>query len=328
MTLKKGDNTLKKSTIFLEIIRLIPEDRYITQREISLQLKQAGFRVETRTLQRYLDRISSTPTFQIELDARSRPYGYKKLAKLNSIEPQKMGPADYLLLKLAQEHMRQRMPSKLSSGLKPFFEQAAHYMSDRNKNAEKDWLKKVVALPEALEFDPPKVRPAVFETVSEALFEGRMLEIEYRTAEGSVKKRIVHPLGLVQQDVRLFLVCSAKDDFDIKSLPLHRINQAKVTSTKATAPKGFDIKAYVKRFLGEEKDRWVRLAFEFTNPLMKVRLEESPLLGKSQKIQKISKKKWKVTAVLRDSPLLNAWLAANKDEAGIGNVRREAVRGR
>ena len=67
-----------------------------------------------------------------------------------------------------------------------------------------------------------KVLPRIFDAVSEALYSEKKLRIEYTNMNGKTTSAVISPLALVQQDVRLYLICQF-DHFDnVVHLALHR----------------------------------------------------------------------------------------------------------
>lgn len=62
---------------------------------------------------------------------------------------------------------------------------------------------------------------------------------------GKTTSAVVSPLALVQQDVRLYLICQF-DHFDnVVHLALHRFKKAEVTSFDAHRPEDFDLQSYI-----------------------------------------------------------------------------------
>ena len=90
------------------------------------------------------------------------------------------------------------------------------------------------------------IRPLIFNKVSEGLFKQVKLDIVYFKSENEEEVQLrVSPLGLVQQDVRLYLVCCYEDTTQIRNLALHRIKKVELTTFIAEEPKGFDLQQYV-----------------------------------------------------------------------------------
>jgi len=323
-------NTVERATQLIEIVRRIPERSYITARELQTELSEAGIELPTRKLQRYLESIVNSDFFNVECNNKGKPFGYRKNAHVVGLDGVRLTEKDCLLLRLAQEHLKYQMPPKITLGLKPLFDQARTYLNESNQGPEKKWLSKVAFIGNSVTFDAPNVRRAVFDGISKALFEEVMLEVKYLSGQKmETKKHFVHPLGLVQQDVRIYLVCVFEGYLDIRSLALHRIESVKVTAFPIKQPAGFKLTEYVKnaQAFNYDKGRWVEFSFRFTNPVTKLNLEETPFSGKGQTITKLPNGKgWLLKAVVRDSRLLDGWVAMWKKDAGISHVQKQEIK--
>jgi hypothetical protein len=105
-------------------------------------------------------------------------------------------------------------------------------------------LGKVLRIPDSQPLLAPRIAPEVFEAVSEALYHERKLHIHYRNARGKRKQATVWPLGVVQQGVRLYLVCRFEGYDNERILALPRLVQAQASNEAFPWPKGFDLKRY------------------------------------------------------------------------------------
>ena len=232
----RKSSTLDEAVMLIQILTRIPKGRLITAQQLKQELDAAGIPIRIRTLQRYLKTMASTDVFGIDCDMRSRPYGYKQSTAGGTLLSQQMSVHECLLLRLAQEHMRFMIPTTLSKSLSPLFDMASQKFNETLSAAprnEKAWLKKIAVVGSSLPMMPPKISRTIFEAVSEALFRELKLEIEYDSASGKQVKSLITPLGLVQQDVRLYLVCMFDRYENVRHLALHRLTKARVTEFQA-----------------------------------------------------------------------------------------------
>lgn len=244
----RKSSTLDEAVMLIQILTRIPKGRLITAQQLKQELDAAGIPIRIRTLQRYLKTMASTDVFGIDCDMRSRPYGYKQSTAGGTLLSQQMSVHECLLLRLAQEHMRFMIPTTLSKSLSPLFDMASQKFNETLSAAprnEKAWLKKIAVVGSSLPMMPPKISRTIFEAVSEALFRELKLEIEYDSASGKQVKSLITPLGLVQQDVRLYLVCMFDRYENVRHLALHRLTKARVTEFQAERPKDFSLDSYV-----------------------------------------------------------------------------------
>lgn len=311
----RSTSALDEAITIIEILQRIPKHRKVTLSEIQEGLAASGIELRTRTLQRYLKAITETPALGIECDQRARPYGYKQGVNGMATLSHQVSVHECLLLRLAQEHMRFMIPNQLSKSLSPLFDVAQQkFHEDSNKKAEKAWLKKVAVVGNTLPMQPPKYRTHVFDNVSEALFREVKLEIEYENGQGHTSKSLVNPLGLVQQDVRLYLVCTFDGYQDVRHLALHRIKKATVTEWIGQRPRAFSLDEYItsRQFnYTDGETRKVMLTFKFDNSVTARQLSETPF-NQTQKIEALDNGLFAFSVELDDSPLIDGWLAVLK----------------
>lgn len=318
-------SSLAEAFLFIEILSRIPRTHFITSSQLLENLAAAGIEVRMRKLQRYMATICEYDQFGIECDKRSRPYGYRRTVKGTTIAATQLSANESLLLRLAQEHMRFLMPPSLSRSLSPLFEAASSNFSESGAGTPQEaWLKKIAVVSGTIPMIAPNIKPRIFDDVSEALFREVKLEIEYRNTAEKTVTGIVSPLGLVQQDVRLYLVCRF-DGFDnIRHLALHRLTDTRLTELASERPKDFTLDEYIRSRLfnyTNGKSEKILLQFEFTNPKTALNLSETPF-NRSQRIQKLSGSLWRLTVEIEDSPLLDGWLAVWSDISGIRNLTK------
>lgn len=79
-------------------------------------------------------------------------------------------------------------------------------------------------------------------TVQDAVWQGRQMQMAYRGGNGSLSERVVHPLGLVAKGSIWYLI--AQRDDQIRTYRVSRIEAADVLDEPAERPPGFDLAAY------------------------------------------------------------------------------------
>lgn len=286
----------------LEILRRIPRNRRVTAAELHQQLSHAGFQRDLRSIQRHLDTLSEH--FEIERDERERPYGYRWLPQAGGLSLTSLTPQESLLLRLAEEHLKPLLPPALMKSLEGFFAQARITLN--NSNLEKQWTRKVRVVSTTLPMLPPRIAPGVFETVSQALYENRWLNILYRNARRQRRDHDIMPLGLAQQGATLYLVCRFRDFNNERTLAVHRILAAEMSDLKFERPLEFDLSAYEDegRFQYGDGQR-IQLSFCIDKNAGAHLLESR--LSTDQKVEEYDDC-YHVTASVLDSLLLERWL--------------------
>jgi predicted DNA-binding transcriptional regulator YafY len=301
----KRPDTLETVQIALELLRRIPRGKKVSATELHAQLSDAGLARDIRTIQRQLEML--TRKFDIERDERTSPYGYrwKELAKgmtLPSLTEQ-----ESLLLTLAEQHLNNLLPANLMKSMSSFFAQARSNIGPHtNAKREREWLSKVRVVSETQPLLPPKIKPGVFDEVSNALYANRWLALDYKNASGKSTQTEVMPLGLAQQGPRFYLVCRFPGYDNERSLALHRVTSARATARDFERPKEFDLRKYDDdgRFGFGEGER-IKLTFRITKNAGR-HLLESPL-STDQTCQEVGDQ-FEISATVVDTAQLDWWL--------------------
>jgi predicted DNA-binding transcriptional regulator YafY len=302
----KRPDTLETVVFAIELLRRIPRHRKITAHELHQQLQDAGIKRDVRTIQRQLELLSEH--FDIERDDREKPYGYRWLEHAGALVVPHMSAQESLLLRLAEEHLKPLLPARLMKSMDGFFAQARRNLGpDGNAHLERQWPDKVRVVATSQPLLPPKIAPGVMEAVSDALYGNFWLHLDYCNSQGKRSDAEVMPLGLAQQGPRLYLVCRYRGYDDERSLALHRIRTAKVSTLTFERPKAFDLKRYDDdgRF-GFGKGQRIKLNFQITRNAGMQLLETS--LSQDQEIVELENGWLQVSATVVDSMLLRRWL--------------------
>ena len=239
----KRSGTLETTLLAIELLRRIPRGRKVTTEELRVQLKEIGFDRDLRTIQRQLDLLSEH--FRLDRDTRTKPYGYSWPKGAQGLSVPGLNLQESLLLRLAEEHLRNLLPAHLMKAMDGFFSQARQNLDPLGPpSLEREWPAKVRVVATSQPLLPPKIDPAVFETVCEALYGNRYLDVTYKNASGHVTSSRVMPLGLAQQGPRMYLICRFEGYEDNRALAINRIAAAGGSTFTFKRPKDFDLKQY------------------------------------------------------------------------------------
>lgn len=322
-TKRKRPDTLETVLLALELLKRIPRSRKVTATELHTQLAEAGITRELRTVQRQLEMLSEH--FDIERDARSKPYGYSWKPNASGLAVPMLSEKESLLLILAGQHLQNILPASLMKSMDSFFVQAranlAPHITQPSAQREREWLQKVRVISTTQPLLPPKIAPGVFDEVGNALYANLWLAVEYKNQNGKTTRADVMPLGLAQQGTRLYLVCRFRDFDNERTLALHRIVSAKASTLSFERPSSFDLQKYDAdgRF-GFGEGKLIQLTFCITEGAG-FHLLESPL-SKDQH-HKAIKDGYEITATVVETAQLEWWLRGFGDE--VWKVRRKAA---
>ncbi|MFN1533567.1 helix-turn-helix transcriptional regulator [Vibrio jasicida] len=300
-------------TLVFELYRRIPKSQKITAKELQTQLADSGIYRDIRTIQRNLNVV--VEYFDVEKDDRDKPYGYSR--RSNNILF--IGPSEAILLSLAESFLINLLPVSLRNKIQGAFKDARNQLLPGNSNdKERQWLNKVRFIREVQPLLPPKINQTVFESISAALFHNRWLSISYTNYKQESKQKEVMPLGLVQQGNRLYLVCRFKGYLDERTLAVHRIGKATMSTFTFNYPPDFSLANYdedVRIGFGEGEKITLNFCIDKVAGLF---LLESPLSADQIVIEHSNY--LEVTATVVKSLLLDRWINGFGDQ--IFNINR------
>lgn len=322
-------SAINQAMLYLEIIRRIPRHRFISTIEIQNSLRASGIEVPILTLQRYLKQLYDSGNLPIERDDREKPYCYRMGTDSSPFPFTNLSAQEALMLRLIEANLHYQLPGKLNKAMEPFFEAARQTLSETQGRVtrENQWLNKVAVISNTLPQIPPNVKPRIFEAVSNALFENKKLKLTYHNAEGAEKTKVVTPLGLVQQDIRLYLVCRFDGYSDIRHLALHRLTDAELLDVTAFSDRAFNIRKYVQEHhfnYTNEDTKKILLTLEFTSDTTALNLKEAPF-NRTQKLQKLPNGHYLLTVEIEDTLLLDGWINTWKASSGIIRIEKTPI---
>jgi predicted DNA-binding transcriptional regulator YafY len=288
----------------LELLKRIPRTRKVTAGELQAHLPPELVR-DIHTVQRQLKMLARC--FPIERDDSSKPYGYRWKEQGTGLSLPTLTEQESLLLALAQEHLRHLLPASLMKSMAGFFEQAHRRLEGPGEpSRSREWLGKVRVVSQTQPLLAPQLVPGVFDTVSQALYLNRWLNLNYRNAEKQTSNIHVMPLGLAQQGPRLYLVCRYEGFDNERSLALHRILKAELSAAEFQRPADFSLDRYDDdgRFGFGEGER-IQLVFRIDKGAGQ-HLLETPLSADQQCIESLDS--LEISATVVQSIQLIWWL--------------------
>lgn len=286
------------------MLRAIP--RYplrVTTKEVEARLLDEGFQVSRRTIERDLHLLSGH--FPLELDDRSRPYGWSWAKGANFEFMPKLTASQAVALQLARTHLQDLLPKSMQKELAPIFDAAAEALSG---SGWKDWHKRTAVVPMGIPHIPPKISTDILMTVQSALAHRRCIEARYRPKGAKQDKTYrIHPLGLLSRGPVLYLIGTLFDYQDVVQLALHRMSSADELADTTWEPDGFDFQTYVRtdarRYGSGGK---INLVANFDAAAAE-HLREMPI-STDQVIEDLKGQRVRVSATVENDELLMWWL--------------------
>jgi predicted DNA-binding transcriptional regulator YafY len=214
-----------------------------TSRQLRDLLAAAGHDVSQRTIERDLNELSRI--FPICRNERSIPHGWhwSETARFDTLG---MDLSEAVSLGLMEDVLRQIMPPAFLSALEGKFSLAREKLAALPKIPHARWKDLVRYVPPGLPFIPPVVAPGVLPAIQEALLQQRQLKMIYlKPDQEESREYTIHPLSLIQQGSRSYLVATAYDYDTPLRYAVHRITSAEVLDEPIKRLKGFSLDRFI-----------------------------------------------------------------------------------
>jgi predicted DNA-binding transcriptional regulator YafY len=286
----------------IALLRLIPRTPgRIATTTLLEKLKDDGFSVSLRTVQRDLERLSIP--FALQRD-ESTPSFRWSLSENAPIDLSAMDTPTALALYLAESHLKTLLPQSVLDQLGPQFRMARNYLDNLENNGLAHWAQKVRAIPNGKSLQPAQIAPCVWDQTSTALLERKQLQISYLSrSKSELKRLLVHPTGLVSRHAISYLIGSVDGYDDLRQFALNRIHQAKCLEDPARARDDFEIDRYIRQDLNTNTPiEQVELVAD-VSPQIAWLLDETPL-STQQTMGALDGSDWK---------RLRAWVPENQE---------------
>lgn len=296
VTMSEAKDTLLR---LIALLRLIPRaPGRIATTTLLEKLKEDGFSVSLRTVQRDLDRLSIP--FALQRDESSPSFRWS-LSENAPIDLSAMDTPTALALYLAESHLQTLLPQSVLDQLGPQFRMARDYIDNLENNGLARWAHKVRAIPNGKSLQPAQIAPCVWDQTSTALLERKQLQISYLSrSKSELKQLLIHPAGLVSRHAISYLIGSVEGYDDLRQFALHRIHQAECLEAPAQVRDDFEIERYIRQDLNTDTPiEQVELVADVSPPIAWL-LGETPLSSK-QSLKPLPDSDWqRLCAVVPD----------------------------
>ncbi len=299
---QKSNDTLRR--LLFVMSRIPAYGQGLSASALHEQLESVGYACSLRTAQRDLKMLAEEFGFAVDDSGQESFYSWMKDAKGLVIPA--LTPQDSLLLALAEKHLDRLLPANTLKSMKSFFLAAEHNLQTSRATREKGWLSKVRVVSTTQPLLPPEIKPEVLEAIGEGLYLDHCLNVSYQNRVGKRSESVIKPLGLVQQGVRLYLVCQFETYDDYRILAVNRIVKAQCSAIGFERPKDFDLANYDndgKFGIGDGKK--IRVTFSISKNEGALIIESR--LSKDQTVAELDGH-YRITATVIQSQMLDRWL--------------------
>lgn len=279
----------------------------ISAKELTERLKNDGFDVTKRTVER--DLISLSTIFGISCNDKGTPYGWY-WTKGEPANLPGISVSDAVSMSIVEELLRPLLPAAVLDSMEPRFKQAKNKLDElEDDNTAARWVHKVRYVSPTLPLLPPKVDENVLFATQEALLADRQLLVQYQKNGKEPHELRLHPLALVQRGPATYLVATAFDYEDVRLYAMHRIVDAQRLEEAVVPPPGFSLDDYVASgALHFGKGETIKLVASIAKAVSEI-LTETPLSADQRLIAEDNK--IRLEATVADTWQLHWWILSH-----------------
>lgn len=290
-----------------EMLRAIPRaPSKITTTALEAHLKNAGYNISRRTIERDLHALSLL--FPLVLDDRSKPFGWSWAKSARPDILPGLNVAQAIALLLAQRHLEPLLPRNLHEELSDVFAIAQKAVSASDW---KEWSRRTALISSGMTLLPPAVDAGILTAVQSALAHRKCLRGWYRSKGGEdFREYLLHPLGLIVQGPVLYLMATAFDYEDVRHFALHRFTRIEELAQARHEPEDFDFVGYAASNGARIASRGrIRLVCRFDRAAAE-HLSETPMAADQHWKSIESGRRVQITATVEEDDRLRWWLLA------------------
>lgn len=288
-----------------------------TSREIRQRLAEEGFVISERQVQRDLRSIHEALPEDLVHEPGNRSkdrWFWHRDARMGNLTGRTLSEA--LALSTLAGNYRHLVPASILANLDAPIERARRFLATTPQPHVRHWPDKLVSIHGPIYRLPPDTDPDVADTVTEAVYAERKLEIVYLAGSNSDAQETmeeIDPLGLLNRSNLTYLITSST-----KPIPLHRIRSARALTITVPRPVREPLQdSYWRSPLHTCMERQLKLLLEVDAELAR-ELQDQPL-GTDQQINERENGVTLVEVTARNDQALIDWLLLNGQRCRVIN---------
>lgn len=221
----------------LDILQFVPTaPRKVSSRQIFDNLQNCGHHhIDMRTIQRDLVNLETVGLFGLEVDKRSKPYGWFINANFKKLNLSLMDGNTALAFKVL-EQSGATLPNTTLNELQPYFTKATQVLQQDSDSLLSNWLKSVADSHISQPLLPPEIDAVSFGRLKNAIYFKKQISADIKRIFNGGNQMVwkhydrINPMGLVKQDGRQLFVCTFGELHKRRyALPLHFIRNVMET---------------------------------------------------------------------------------------------------
>lgn len=307
----------------LDLLDHIP--RYpnkITTRQLLDLLEANGHEsLIIRKIQRDLEAIESMGMFGLEVDKRSKPYGWSINLNWKKLNIALMDANSALAFSTLKEVAGTLLPESTLDDLSPYFEKADIIINSKKSPLISHWKKSVALINSNNPVSLPLPDKEALTKIKKAIFHKKQMSADLKRYllpnKDPIWKRYHHinPLGLIQREYVVTLICSIGCFHQkIYKFPIAFIKDVQLDDADVTVPKHFNFEqtknSYFRSNVSQKEISLSLLARKDSYFVM----SNAKFSDNQVTIETESSEIVKISATVEDNPKLRAFLR------GLGNT--------
>jgi predicted DNA-binding transcriptional regulator YafY len=229
----------------VKVLALIPQlPASITISEVHNKIKEYGFDVSAKTIERDLSALSRF--FPIIAEENRKPYRWsfseKKTESILSISLEMA-----LILNIVREHSQGLFPASIIDHLAPYFQQADKTLSSLTKNSLSNWRDKIHVVHDYVTFQAPTQNKTLIDKLYSAVMTEKQIVAHYCSRGGEGKEYKLEPLGIVLKGSLTYLVCRSGTHENILTFSANRFSSIMITDINISdKSQQLDVASFIK----------------------------------------------------------------------------------
>jgi hypothetical protein len=200
-----------------------------------------------RKVQRDLEAIESLAMFGLEVDKRSKPYGWSINLNWKKLNISLMDANSALAFSTLKEVANTLLPESTLLDLADYFEKAQLILASEKSPLISHWKKSVALINSPTPVSLPLPDKAALVKIKQAIFHKKQISADLKryliANKAPIWKRYhrINPLGLIQREYVVTLICSLGSFHDkIYKFPIAFIKDVNVENDDSIAPEHYD----------------------------------------------------------------------------------------
>ena len=241
--MSRSEETIYRQWLMLTKIPRYP--RKTTVPEIRDTLLGEGYSVDTRTIQRDLNKLSISFPLSNDTEGRKNYWFWIKEAAIQDLPG--MEPVTALAFEMAESYLTPLLPQATLDLLLPYFERAKSVLNEKSESSLRTWPDKIKVIERGVVLQKPNIKANVQQNVYQALLEEKTIQAKYLPRDSEqTKEYLIHPAGLVSRMGVIYLIGTLWNYDDKKQFALHRFESADISDKPFIATENFDLQHYIE----------------------------------------------------------------------------------